>query len=163
MKMSASELLTTVPVATVVIMVVAFAMSIVTSLTNRAIISRFVGLDKYRAIQREVAAFRKESMEAARSNDKKQLEKIKKKQAQINAMQAQTMKVSPIQLAVGFCFLPIFMFVMRPLFLDVAVIAIPGITLSVGTFLSPFIVWYFILSAFFSSLMMRVMGTMPIE
>ena len=166
MNMSASEWLIVAPVATVVIMAVAFVMTLVTSLINRAVISHFVGLDSYRAMQKEMAEFRKESMDAARSNDKKQLEKIKKKQVQINAMQAKTFKIMPIQMVVGFAFLPIFMLVLRPLFWDATVIAIPGISMPITIFgfsTPSFMIWYLIVGIFFSTIMTRVLGTMPIE
>ncbi|MDR2720288.1 MAG: EMC3/TMCO1 family protein [Nitrososphaerota archaeon] len=162
--MSASELLTPIqvaPVATVVVMAVAFVMSLITSSTNRLIIGHFVGWDNYRSMQKELSDFRKESMAAARSNDKKQLEKVKKRQPQINAINAKLMKPQMIQMALVFCYFPVWMFVLTLTFtvngapLNVAII--PGI----GPV--PMWIWYFMASTFFGTLLMRIIGTLPIE
>ena len=155
--------LLTVPTITIIIMIITFITAIVFQTTNRVIINHFLGWDNYRAMQKEMSDFRKESMAAARSNDKKQLEKIKKKQSQMNAMNAKMMKPQMIQMAITFCYLPIW-WLINPYIaratmpngsgeLVSAVIAIPG----VGVL--PFFVWYMISSFFMSAFVMRLLGT----
>jgi len=165
MNMSAPEWLTVAPVATVVIMAIAFSMSLVIQTTNRVVIGRLIGWDKYRTMQKEMSEFRKESMAAARSNDKKQLEKIKKKQTQINAMQTQMMKPQIIQMALIFCYLPIWRIVF-PIFGSNPVCVIPGIgspSFTIfGMFEMPnFMIWYMIASLFLGLIASRILGTMP--
>ncbi|MDR2203586.1 MAG: EMC3/TMCO1 family protein [Nitrososphaerota archaeon] len=152
--MSAPEWLLSAPVVTVVIMAIALVMSIVIQSTNRVVINHFIGLDNYRSMQRELSEFRKESMNAARSQDPKQLERIKKKQSQINAMQAKMMKPQMIQMALSFCYLPLWYFVLTPVFGGVTVAYLPGFEL-------PLFVWYMVSSLFFGTLVMKAFGTTP--
>jgi len=162
--MSAPEWLIVAPVATVVIMAIAFAMSLAIQTTNRVIISRMIGWDKYRTMQKEMKEFQKESMAAARSNDKKQLEKIKKKQTQMNAMQAQMFKPQIIQMALVFCYFPIWRIVL-PIFGENPVCAIPGIgspSFTIfGMVIPNFMIWYIIASLFLGLIASRILGTMP--
>jgi uncharacterized membrane protein (DUF106 family) len=158
MRMSATtSLIATAPVATVVIMAIALVIAIVNTAVNRALISYFVGWDKYRTMQKEIAEFRKESMAAARSSDKKQMEKIKKKQSQINSMTAQMAKPQMVQLGISFVYIVVWWFVLIPLFGNTPVAAVPGFgSITV-------VYWYPITSFFLGLLMQRVLGTMPIE
>lgn len=159
MRMSATELswLVSAPGATVVIMAIALVIAIVNTTINRALISYFVGWDKYRTMQKEMAEYRKESMAAARSNDKKQMEKLKKRQSQINSMQAQMFKPQMVQLGISFIYIVVWWFVLIPLFGTTPVAAIPGFgSITV-------LYWYPIASFFLGLLMQRVLGTMPIE
>jgi len=157
--MSAPELswIATAPVATVIIMAIALVIALVNTSINRALISYFVGWDKYRTMQKEMAEYRKETMAAARSNDKKQLEKLKKKKSQVDGMQAKMAKPQMVQLGISFIYIVVWWFVLIPVFGNAPVAYVPGfgpITV---------IYWYPITSFFLGLLMQRLLGTMPIE
>ena len=104
---------TTAPIATLIIMAIAFVIALLNTGVNRALISHFIGWTKYRTMQKEMAEFRSESMAAARSNDKKQMEKLKKKQSQINSMQAQMMKPQMLQMGISFVYIIVWWFVLN--------------------------------------------------
>jgi uncharacterized membrane protein (DUF106 family) len=157
--MSATELswIATAPVATLVIMAIALVIAVVNTSINRALIGHFIGWDKYRTMQKEMAEYRKESMAAARSNDKKQMEKLKKRSSQISNMQAQMAKPQMIQFGISFVYIIVWWFVLIPLFGSTPVAYVPGfgpITV---------IYWYPITSFFLGLLMQRLIGTLPIE
>jgi uncharacterized membrane protein (DUF106 family) len=155
--------ITAAPIATLLIMGVALVIALVNTGINRALIGYFVGWDKYRAIQKEMAEFRSESMAAARSNDKKQMEKIRKRQSQINAMQAQTMKPQMLQMGISFLYIIVWWFFLIPVFGSLPdgspnyIAYIPGF--------GPVTVlyWYPIASFFLGLLIQRLIGIMPIE
>jgi len=150
------------PVVTVIIMAIAFVMSIVFQTTNRIIINHFIGWNNYLAMRKEMSEFQKESMAAARSNDKKQLEKVKKKQAQITAMNAQLMKPQMIQFGISFCYFPIWYF-LRPIFDMATVAGVPGVVIIPGIGPQGFFIWYMLLSFFCGTLFIRLFGAMPID
>lgn len=157
--MSATELswIATAPVATLVIMAIALVIAVVNTTINRALINYFIGWDKYRTMQKEMAEYRKETMAAARSNDKKQLEKLKKKKSQVDSMQAQMAKPQMIQLGISFVYIIVWWFVLIPVFGNTPVATVPGfgpITV---------IYWYPMVSFFLGLLMQRIIGTLPIE
>jgi uncharacterized membrane protein (DUF106 family) len=159
--MSAPEWLIIAPVAAVAIMAITFVMSLILQTTNRLVIGRLLGWGNYRAMQKELSDLRKEQMAAARSNDPKQLEKVKKKQSQMTALNAKMMKPQMIQMAISFCFIPLFLFVRH--FFDTAeingvlgVVLIPGLSSPIS-----YLIWYFIASLFTSALVMRLLGTTP--
>ncbi|MCL1977701.1 MAG: EMC3/TMCO1 family protein [Candidatus Bathyarchaeota archaeon] len=158
--MSAAEWVTALPVATVVIMATAFIVSVINMSINRALLSHFIGWDKYRTMQKEMAEFRKESMAAARSNDKKQLEKLKKRQSQINAMQQQMFKPQMIQMALVLIYFPVWIFFLTPTFGNKPVALLP---VGDGYYQLPLFLWYMISSLFLGTVMQRVLGTLPIE
>jgi uncharacterized membrane protein (DUF106 family) len=147
----------TAPAATVLIMLIAFAIALLNSSINRALVSHFIGWDKYRSMQKEIAEFRSESMAAARSNDKKQMEKIKKKQSQINNMTAQMAKPQMIQFGISFIYIIVWLLVLTPTFSNYQIAALPGI----GNFT---VFWLYPMVSFFLSILAsRLMGVMPIE
>ncbi len=145
------------PTAAIIIMAIAAVIAFVNSGINRALISHFIGWDKYRTMQKEIAEFRSESMAAARSNDKKQMEKIKKKQSQINSMTAQMAKPQMIQFGISFVYIIVWLLVLTPAFGGFNIAALPGL----GSF-SVFW-WYPMVSFFLSILASRILGVMPIE
>ncbi len=149
--------ITVAPLATLVIMAVAFGIALLNGVINRALISHFIGWDRYRGMQKEMSEYRKETMAAARANDKKQLEKLKKKESQIQHMNAQMMKPQMIQLGISFLYIFVWLFVLTPTFGQSNVAVIPGY--------GPITVfwWYPIASVFLGLLSSRLIGTMPIE
>jgi uncharacterized membrane protein (DUF106 family) len=145
------------PTAAIIIMAIAAGIAFLNSGINRALISHFIGWDKYRTMQKEMAEFRSESMAAARSNDKKQMEKLKKRQSQITNMQAQMAKPQMIQFGISFIYIIVWLLVLTPTFGGFNVAALPGL----GSF-SVFW-WYPMISFFLSILASRIVGVMPIE
>lgn len=148
---------TAAPIATLIIMAIAFVIALLNTGVNRALISHFIGWSKYRTMQKEMAEFRSESMAAARSNDKKQMEKVKKKQPQINSMQAQMMKPQMLQMGISFVYIIVWWVVLIPVFGSTNMAYVPG----VGPI--TVIYWYPITSFFFGLLSQRILGVMPIE
>ena len=152
------------PVATVIIMLIALAIAFVNSSINRALISHFIGWDKYRTMQKEMAEFRSESMAAARSNDKKQMEKLKKKQSQINSMQTQMAKPQMIQFGISFVYIIVWLLVLTPNFGQYNIAALPwGNADNGNNFFFSVFWWYPMVSFFLSILASRILGVMPIE
>ena len=115
-------------------------------------------------------------MAAMRANDKKQVEKLKKKDSQIKNMQAKMMKPQMVQFGISFVYLIVWFLVLTPVFGSTPMAFIPGI----GTIANAHIVtngvvgaatigaipvfyWYPICSLFFGLLSSRIIGIMPIE
>jgi uncharacterized membrane protein (DUF106 family) len=124
---------------------------------NRVLINFFVGWEQYRVMQKEMAEYRSETMAAARANDKKQMEKLKKKQSQINAMQGKMMKPQMVQFGISFVYLIVWFLVLTPVYGPSTMAYIPGIG-AISVFY-----WYPICSLFFGLLSSRIIGIMPLE
>lgn len=150
-----SIVVTAIPVSTLIIFAISFALTLFTTGLNRILIARLIGWDEYRSMQREMKEYQSESMKAARSNDVKQMEKLKKKQSQITAMQTKMMKPQFIMMGLSMVTLLLWWLVLLPLYGTVSVAIVPGI----GGI--PLFYWYFICSLFFSTLLQRVLGTNP--
>lgn len=158
-----SLVITAAPIATLIIMAVALGIAVLNSVINRALVSHFIGWDRYRAMQREMSEYRRETMAAARANDKKQLEKLKKKDSQIQHMNAQMMKPQMIQMGISFLYIIVWWFFLIPVFGTLQdgspnyVAYVPGF--------GPITVlyWYPIASFFCALLIQRVLNIMPIE
>jgi uncharacterized membrane protein (DUF106 family) len=145
------------PVATLIILGIAAGIAFLNSGINRGLVSYFIGWEQYRVMQKEMAEFRSESMAAARSQDKKQLEKLKKRQSQINAMQAKMLKPQMIQLGISFVYIIVWLLILTPTFGNTTIAYLPGIgPISV-------VYWYPICSFFLGLLSSRILGVMPIE
>jgi len=137
------------------IMAVSLSLALLNSGLNRILISRFVGWNDYRTIQKEMAEWRSQQMAAARANDKKQLEKLKKKESQMMNMQKKMMK--PQMLLLGFTLVYFLIWPVLTGFFPGSVIYIPGI----GP--QPFYIWYLLCSLFFGTLASRLTGITPME
>ena len=104
-------------------------------------------------------------MKAMRANDKKQVEKLKKKESQVKNMQAKMVKPQMVQFGISFVYLIVWFLVLTPTFGGTTMAFIPGI----GKIVShtpnaiPVFYWYPICSFFFGLLSSRVLGIMPIE
>ena len=155
--MSLSEIATSLPIATLIIMGIAAGIAFLNSGINRILINFFVGWQQYRVMQKEMAEYRSETMAAARANDKKQMEKLKKRQSQINAMQAKMMKPQMVQFGISFVYLIVWFLVLTPVYGQQTMAYLPGI----GEI--PVFYWYPICSLFFGLLSSRIIGIMPIE
>ena len=152
-----SSVITSLPLATIIIMVISAVIAFINSGVNRALISHFVGWTQYRIMQKETAEHRSETMKAMRANDKKQIEKLKKKDAQIKSMQAKMMKPQLLQIGISLVYFVVWIFVLTPTFQQETVAYVPGF----GPI--PVFYWYPICSFFFGLLSSRIIGIMPIE
>ena len=160
-----SEVVTSLPIATFIVMAIAAGIAFLNSGINRVLINFFVGWEQYRVMQKEMAEYRSETMAAMRAKDKKRVEKLKKKDSQIKNMQAKMMKPQMVQFGISFVYLIVWFLVLIPTFGSTPMAYIPGI----GTMASsipnaiPVFYWYPIISLFFGLLSSRIIGIMPIE
>lgn len=145
------------PLATFLIMGISAVIAFINSGINKVLINYFVGWEQYRVMQKEMAEYRSETMKAARANDKKQMEKLKKRQSQINSMQAKMAKPQLVQFGISFVYLIVWFLVLTPTFGGTTMAYVPGI----GPI--PVFYWYPICSLFFGLLSSRIIGIMPIE
>lgn len=124
---------------------------------NRSLINYFVGWEQYHVMQKEMSEYRSESMAAARSGDKKQMEKLKKKDSQIKNMQAKMLKPQMVQFGISFVYLLVWFVVLTPTFGNMSMAYLPGF--------GPISVFYLypIFSFFLGLLSQRIIGVMPIE
>ncbi len=137
---------------------IALAFGFLTSGISRALINHFVGWDQYHVMQKEIAEFRTEQMAAARSNDKKQMERLKKKQSQINNMNQKLFKPQMAQMATTFPItIIIWYLVLTPLLGNISLAYLPGF----GPI--PVFWLYPLCSVFGATIAQRIIGLMPIE
>jgi len=148
----------TIPLATVVVMLVAVAVSFLNMSINRLLITRMCGWKEYKVMQKETSEYRSQLMKAMRANDTKLIEKLKKKESQINNMQKKMMKPQTILLPISFSYIIIWYLFLIPTFGANAVAVVPGIA-PTGI---PVIIWYMICSFFFGTLASRIIGVTPI-
>jgi uncharacterized membrane protein (DUF106 family) len=168
---------TSVPLATIIVMAIAAGIAFLNSGINRVLINYFVGWEQYRVMQKEMAEYRSETMAAMRANDKKQLEKLKRKDSQIKHMQTKMMKPQMVQFGISFVYLIMWFLVLTPVFGATPMAYIPGIgtianthtitngVVSVAAIQNaiPVFYWYPLCSLFFGLLSSRIIGIMPIE
>lgn len=124
---------------------------------NRVLINHFIGWEQYRVMQKEMAEHRTETMAAARSGDQKRMEKLKKKQSQINAMQQKMMKPQMLQIGISFLYIIVWWVVLIPVFGNTSLAYLPGF----GPL--PVVYLYPVLSFFLAMLSQRIVGVNPIE
>src|SRR5208283_3872086 len=117
----------TSPLDAIIIFIIAAVIAFINTLINRTLINYFVGWEQYRVMQKEMNEYRAETMAAARANDKKQMEKLKKRQSQINAMQSKMMKPQMVQFAISFVYIIVWIFVLTPTYGATSLVYIPGI------------------------------------
>ena len=143
--------------AALLISIIATVIAFLNTGLNRALINYFVGWEQYRVMQKEMNEYRSETMAAMRANDKKQIEKLKKRESQIKNMQAQMLKPQMVQFGFSFIYIIIWFFVLTPTFGGTSMVYVPGI----GPL--PVLYWYPIASFFLGLLASRLIGIMPIE
>jgi uncharacterized membrane protein (DUF106 family) len=148
----------TIPSATVVIMLIAVAVSFINMGINRLLITRMCGWEEYKIMRKETSEYQSQMMKAIRANDKKIVEKLKKKESQIKNMQSKMMKPQMILLPISFSYIIIWYLFLIPTFGANAVAYVPGIA-PTGI---PVIIWYMICSFFFGTLASRIIGVTPI-
>ena len=157
--------LTMIPWSTFTIMAISIIIAFLNSGMNRLLVSRFVGWEQYKTMQKEMAEYRSQQMAAARANDKKQLEKLKKKESQIMNMQKKMAKPQAILFGVSFLYIIVWIFVLTPSFGQSPVAYLPGFSEIFGNKQGeiPVFYWYPICSLLFGTLASRILGILPIE
>jgi uncharacterized membrane protein (DUF106 family) len=151
----AAEGLAAIPTATLLIMLVAVVISFANMALNRALITKMIGWREYRSMQKEMAEYNAQRMAAVRANDTKTLERLKKKESQIQAMQTKLFKPQMLLLPITFIYLIIWpaLIGVFPFF----VAYIPGFGAQ------SFFIWYLICSFFFGTIVSRILGITPIQ
>lgn len=148
--------ISTIPLATVVIMFVAIAVSFLNMGINRLLITRMCGWEEYKVMRKETSEYQSQLMQAMRANDKKLVEKLKRKESQIKNMQAKMMKPQMILLPISFSYILIWIFFLTPTNFPNHVALVPGL----GSI--PVLYWYMICSFFFGTLASRIIGVTPV-
>jgi len=151
----AAEGISAIPMAAFLIMLVAVTISFLNMGLNRALITKMIGWHEYRSIQKEISEYNSQRMAALRSKDQKTVERLKKKESQIQAMQTKLFKPQLILIPITFIYLIIWPFLTGVFPFSVAYI--PGF----GP--SPFFYWYLICSFFFGTIASRIIGVTPIQ
>ena len=144
-----------IPFSTLSILAVAVTISFANMGLNRLLITRMIGWQEYRSMQKEMSEYNSERMSALRAKDTKTLERLKKKESQITAMQTKMFKPQLILIPITFIY-----FVIWPVltgFFPTAVAYVPGLGAQ------PFFIWYLICSFFFGTIASRVVGVTPIQ
>lgn len=150
--------ITIVPLATLVIMLVAVAISFINMGINRLVITRICGWEAYRVMRKETSEYQSQLMQAMRAKDTKRVEKLRKKESQMRNMQSKMMKPTMIMLPISFSYIIIWYIFLIPTFGANAVAFVPGLA-PAGI---PVIYWYMICSFFFGTLASRIVGVTPI-
>ena len=150
--------ITIIPIATLVIMLVAVSISFINMVINRLLITRICGWEEYKVMRKETSEYQSQLMAAMRANDKKRVEKLKKKESQIRNMQSKMMKPQMILLPISFSYIIIWYIFLIPTFGADAVAVVPGLA-PAGI---PVIYWYMVCSFFFGTLASRIVGVTPI-
>ena len=141
----------------ILISIIATVIAFLNTGLNRVLINYFVGWEQYRVMQKEMNEYRSETMAAMRANDKKQVEKLKKRESQIKNMQTKMLKPQMVQFGFSFVYIIIWFFVLTPTFGGTSMVYVPGIAAL------PVLYWYPIGSFFLGLLASRLLGIMPIE
>ena len=150
--------ITIIPIATLIIMLIAVAISFLNMGINRLLITRICGWDEYKVMRKETSEYQSQLMAAMRANDTKRVEKLKKKESQIRNMQSKMMKPQMILLPISFSYIIIWYVFLIPTFGADAVAVVPGLA-PAGI---PVIYWYMLCSFFFGTLASRIVGVTPI-
>jgi uncharacterized membrane protein (DUF106 family) len=146
--------LTIIPYSTFFILALSFFLSFITLLTNRLL----TNIEQTKAWNQEIAAWRADSIKAARTGDKKLLAKVKKQQTQMLQLQS---KIMSQQLKVSFIwtipFMLLWLFYLSPMYAKVGPVAyLPGIG---GEWSLNYVLWYFLCSMLFGpALLTHLLG-----
>ncbi len=143
--------------AALIIFGIAGGIALLNTGLNRVLINYFVGWEQYRVMQKEMNEHRAETMAAMRAKDKKQMERLKKKDSQIKNMQAKMLKPQMVQFGISFLYIFVWFLVLTPTYGNTSMVYMPGF----GAF--SVIYWYPICSFFIGLLASRIIGIMPIE
>jgi len=157
--------ITIIPLATVVIMLVAVTVSFLNMGINRLLITRICGWEEYKVMRKETSEYQSQLMQAMRANDTKRVEKLKRKESQMRNMQNKMMKPQMILFPISMSYIAIWYLFLIPTFGGDAVAIVPGIALNMVPGIPtgiPVFIWYMICSFCFGTLASRMIGVTPI-
>jgi uncharacterized membrane protein (DUF106 family) len=145
------------PGATITITLICLAISFANSSINRLLITRLVGWQQYKIMQKDISEYRSQTTQALRSHDKKVIEKLKKRDAEILNMQKKMARPQLVLFVLSFSYIFVWWFILGPTYLGNTVAFIPGIG-RIDVFW-----WYFICSFVFGTVSSRLLDIMSIE
>jgi len=150
--------LTQIPYSTIFLLFLSMALSLATSLTSRLLTNR----EQTTAWNKEIAAWRSDSLKARRTGDKKLLAKVKNQERYIMQIQSklmwQNMKTS---LVWSIPFFLLWLTFLGPLYMSVGAVAyLPWMTPNSPLPL-PLFMWYLLCSFMFSTLISKALGLTP--
>jgi uncharacterized membrane protein (DUF106 family) len=137
--------ITIIPIATLVVMLIAIAVSFLNMGINRVLITRLCGWEEYKVMRKETSEYQSQLMQAMRAKDTKRVEKLKKKETQIRNMQSKMMKPQMILLPISMSYIVIWYLFLIPTFGANAVAIVPGIALNLTEGIAngiPVFIWY---------------------
>lgn len=144
-----------IPTATFTIMLVALAISFINMTLNRLIITKMIGWHEYKLMQKEIAEYNSQRMAALRAKDTKTLERLKKRESQINAMQTKMFKPQMVLIPITLIYFFVWPILVGYFPQPVAYIPYLGAV--------SFFYWYLICSFFFGTIASRIIGVTPIQ
>lgn len=153
--------ITIIPIATLVVMLLAIVISFINMSINRLVITRLCGWNEYKVMQKETSEYRSQLMKATRARDQKLLAKLKKKEAQINKMQTKIMKPTMVMLPLSMIYILVWYLFLIPTYGATGVAYIPGIAAAPDGI--AVVWWYMICSFFFGALASKIIGINPIS
>lgn len=150
--------LTGIPTATIFILLLSLTISFITSLGNRLLTDR----NQLRAWNKEIAAWRADSVKATRTGDKKLAAKVKKQQKHIMQLQSKVMFQSMKTSFLWFIPLMLIWYLfLIPVFGPSTVAYLPGLPGLFGTepeWKLSYFWWYLLCSFLFGALFSRLFG-----
>jgi uncharacterized membrane protein (DUF106 family) len=147
------EQLTIIPYSTIFILLITFTITFATSITNR----RLTNIEQLKAWNKEITAWRSDSMKATRTGDKKLMAKVKKQQQQVMQLQSKMMWNSmKNSLIWTIPLLLLWWFFLTPFFSKTGTVAyLPWFG---DPFPLSYVLWYILCSFLFSTLFNRLLG-----
>lgn len=155
------EILSNIPLSTIFILLLAAAITLLTSLANRLLTDP----EKTKAWRKEIAEWNSELRKAQRSEDKKRVEKLMKKQQQILKLQSKMMWQSTKVMLMFFVPLIIIWQILGGYYGTTPLAYLPGVgpDLPIPLFTHSLLWWYMLCSFFFSTMFSKLFGLTEVE
>lgn len=155
------EILSNIPLSTIFILLLAAAITLLTSLANRLLTDP----EQTKAWRKEIAEWNSELRKAQRSEDKKRVEKLMKKQQQILKLQSKMMWQSTKVMLMFFVPLIIIWQILGGYYGTTPLAYLPGVgpDLPIPLFTHSLLWWYMLCSFFFSTMFSKLLGLTEVE
>ncbi len=161
------EFLSNIPSSTIFIFLLAASISLLTSLTNRLLTDP----EKSKAWRKEVTGWNAELRKAQRSQDKKRVEKLMKKQKQILQLQSKMMWQSTKVMLLFFIPLILMWQILGGFYQNTPIAFFPGLSDNAGIITIPLIgmqvhslIWWYLLCSFlFGTTFSHMFGLTSVE
>lgn len=155
------EILLDIPFSTIFILLLAVAITSLTSLANRLLTDP----EKSKAWRKEITEWNSELRKAKRNGDKKRVEKLMKKQQQILQLQSKMMWQSTKVMLMFFVPLIIIWQILGGDYGSTSVAYFPGIgpNLPIPLFSNSLVWWYMLCSFLFSTVFSHLFGLVSVE